>query len=202
MRQMKERYSNWARRRKDQKRQRYGHGVRGHLLLALMIMLCCYLGVFATQYAPDFPQQAMASPAHCFRQRKAYQYRASLRRHPGPLAVALIGFVVHSVLSVVAEALLHCLGVVPLPYVGRNDSDSSNNDARRKRSIHRLQQLEKIAYMGCNLTGFVYTFSQWGKAQKHLKPHTSEQEWRFGQIVALLLFLGPVLVFVEVITGQ
>jgi hypothetical protein len=132
-----------------------------------MIMLCCYLGVFATQYAPDFPQQAMASPAHCFRQQQAYQHIGSMRRHPRPLAVALLGFVVHSVMSVVAEALLHCLGFVPLPYVGQHDSSGSNTDAQRKCFIHRLQQLEKIAYVSCHLTGLVYAFSQWSTAQKH-----------------------------------
>ncbi len=124
-----------------------------------------------------------------------------MHRHPGPLAVALLGFVVHSLMSIVAEALLHCLGFVPLPYVGHHDSSGRKNDAQRKRFIQRLQQLEKVAYVSCNLTGLVYAFSQWGKAQKHLKPDTSEQEWRFGQIVALLLFLGPLLVFIVVVTG-
>ncbi len=114
--------------------------------------------------------------------------------------MAFLGFVVHSLMSVVAEALLHYLGVVPLLYAGQHDSSGSSNDAQRKRYIHRLQQLEEIAYMGCNLTGHVYAFSQWGKAQKHLKPHTFEQEWRFGQFVAVLLFLGPLLVFVDVLT--
>jgi amino acid transporter len=48
----------------------------------------------------------------------------------------------------------------------------------------------------------VRLFQMWGQAQPYLQESTSETDWGFGQVVALILLIGPILTFIQTITGQ
>ncbi len=184
--------------------RRYVLYVRGNFMLLLVILMSMYLWTFALRRSPDFPQPAIAGPAHCFMAGSgARRYYASLQRERKPLAVAFLGALAPSLSLGFAHSVVFGLSFVRADISSEGDSDEINErDTPKKRLLRRLQAVEGLIYVACNITGIVFAFKERNKAKKYIDPTSSEREWAFGQIVALVLLGTPLLAFIEVLTGK
>jgi hypothetical protein len=70
------------------------------------------------------------------------------------------------------------------------------------RLVRRLKTVEGVIYASCNLVAVRYAFHVWHRAQPFLEPESSEHDWGFGQIVAVILVAAPVLAFLETLTSR
>jgi lysylphosphatidylglycerol synthetase-like protein (DUF2156 family) len=166
------------------------------LVLAVLSAASVYdVGLTPT---PDFPQPAMAVPAHCFfaPESPGDAYAGHMRKHAGLHAILVVALCTFAVWSLCVLLLTNAAQAVEGEWFPYWESVMEREE-RWRRARLRLLALDCAVYAACSVAALSLAFVEHGKAQWYLDPSKPEREWAYGQIIAIALLVTPVVTFIE-----
>jgi hypothetical protein len=166
---------------RDTRKNKWVWVVIGFKIVASFVLavISCYPSLFLiTTQTPKISQPAMAVPGYCYTE-NSFTFRPNVQDKVGgnfeDFGIAGSTWVVFVVTMILFKYLVTSRKVVC--GIG-------------------LGIIAMFVWMVVRL------FQMWHEAQPYLQEGTSETDWGFGQVVSVILLIGPILTFFQTITGQ
>jgi hypothetical protein len=173
------------------------HTVRYTAEILLAILSVASVADVGLTPTPDFPQPAMALPAHCFfAESPGEAHTRYMRKHSGLHVITVVALCTFAAWWMCVLFFTNVMQSVEAECFPVWES-IMEHDERWRRARLRLLALDGVVYAACSLAALSSAFVEHGKAQKYLDPSKPEREWAYGQIIALALLVTPLVAFIE-----